>query len=150
MIGCVLYWGWGDRLSTCQVPWLRQQQPRVLRRKRDCTLALFLTTSTGTSATSPCTSEEEGLHLRPSAQQRRVPRRRKDCTSGPPPHTNGEHIGGGGTGLLLTTTVSTLCSPGRAYVKFTVPEVVESSIAKPSESHFLFFGVPENVFLRQA
>ena len=50
------------QLSAPQVPWLRQRQPRLPRRKRDCTLALFFTTSASTSATSLCASEEEGLH----------------------------------------------------------------------------------------
>ena len=42
---CHSHWGWRDRLSTPQVWRLRQRRPRVLRRKRDCTLALFLTFS---------------------------------------------------------------------------------------------------------
>ena len=47
---------------------------------RDCALAVFFTTSTGTSTTSQCTSEEEGLH------------------SGLPSHNVGEYFGGEGTG----------------------------------------------------
>ena len=94
-VGCVFPWGWRDRLSTPQVQRLPLRRPRLSRRKRDCTLALFFTTSASTSATSLCTSEEEGLHtaLPPrnvghvlrrkrdkpsSSQSQREPRRRRD------------------------------------------------------------------------
>ena len=77
-----------------QVPWLHQRQPRVLRRKRDCTLALLLTTSTG--ATSPCTSEEEGLHSGPPPHN--VGEYLGGRGTGPPPHNVGDYLGGGGTG----------------------------------------------------
>ena len=85
------------QLSAPQVPWLRQRQPRVLRRKRDCTL--------------PSSSQLPRVHLR----RRCVLRRRKDCTQAflfttsactseeegkaLLPHKIGEFLGGGGTGL---------------------------------------------------
>ena len=49
VVACVLgvsghsHWGWGDRLSTPQVQRLLLHEPWLLRRKRDCTPALFLT-----------------------------------------------------------------------------------------------------------
>ena len=77
-------------LPSSQLPWFHQRQPRVPRRKRDCTLALFFTTSTGTSATSPCTSEEEGLHLRPLPRDAGVYFGRGG--TGPPPHDKSEYF----------------------------------------------------------
>ena len=74
--------GVGERLPTPQVLRLRHRRPRVPRRKRDCTPALFLTWVRGTSATSLCTSVEEGLHLWPSStHRRRVPRRERERPS---------------------------------------------------------------------
>ena len=58
----VCFIGVEKQLSAPQVPWLRLRQPRVLRRKRDCTL--------------PSSSQ-----LPRELQRRRcVRRRRKDCT----------------------------------------------------------------------
>ena len=74
----VSHWGWGDRLSTPQVQRLLLHEPWLHRRKKDCTPALFLTSSVSTSAISLCTSEEEGL--------------------APSPHNAGKYFGGGGTG----------------------------------------------------
>ena len=48
-------------LPPLQVQRLRQRRPRVLRRKRDCRPALFLTSSATSSAMSLSSSEEEGL-----------------------------------------------------------------------------------------
>ena len=57
------------------VPWLH-------RRKRDCTPALFLTSSVCTSALTLRTTEEEGLAPHPSSSQcRGVLRRRRDWLS---------------------------------------------------------------------
>ena len=70
--------GWGERLSTPQVLWLRQRRPCVLRRKKDCTPALFLTSSATSSSMSLCSSEE-GLAPLPSSSRRQgVLRRRRD------------------------------------------------------------------------
>ena len=53
--------GWGERLSTPQVQRLLLHVPWLHRTKRDCTRALFLTSSVCTSTLSPCFSEEERL-----------------------------------------------------------------------------------------
>ena len=95
-VGCVFPWGWRDRLSTPQVQRLPLRRPRLPRRKRDCTPALFLTTSVSSSASTLRTSEEEGLaHSLP-------PHNGEEFSGGggigPPPHKSGEYIGGGGTG----------------------------------------------------
>ena len=58
----VCYTWVGRQLSTPQVPWLHQRQPRELWRKRDCTLH--------------SSSQLQRVHLR----RRCVLRRRKDCT----------------------------------------------------------------------
>ena len=64
-IGCALvvcFPGGGETGSPpLQVQRLPLRRPRLPRRKRDCTLVLFLTSSASTSATSLCTSEEEGV-----------------------------------------------------------------------------------------
>ena len=78
---CWLYvhLGWGDRLSTPQVQRLLLHEPWLLRRKRDCTPALFLTSSVCSPAMSLRSSEEEGLAPLPSSSQcRGVLRRRRD------------------------------------------------------------------------
>ena len=69
--GCWLcdHLGWGDRLSTPRAHRRLLRQPRLLRRKRDCTPALFLTSSLCTPALSLCSSEEEGLAPLPSSSQ---------------------------------------------------------------------------------
>ena len=72
--------GVGRQALHPQVPWLHQRQSRVLWMERDCTLTLSLTASMSTSASSPCSSEEEGLHLTPL------------------PRIAGRYFGGGGTG----------------------------------------------------
>ena len=82
--GCCLcgHLGWGDRLSTPQVLRLLLHVPRLLRRKRDCTPALFLTSSVCSPAISLRSSEEEGLAPLPSSSQcRGVLRRRRDRPS---------------------------------------------------------------------
>ena len=79
--GCCLcgHLRWGDRLSTPQVLRLLLHEPRLLRRKRDCTPALFFTSSVCSPAISLCSSEEEGLAPLPSSSQcRGVLRRRRD------------------------------------------------------------------------
>ena len=86
------HWWWGERLSTAQVQRLRPRRPRVLRRKRDCTPALFLTFSRWPSTMSPGTSEEEGLA--PSPFLLTVPA-----------STSEEE----GQGFLLATSVCTSC-----------------------------------------
>ena len=108
----VCFTGVERQLSTPQVPWLHQRQPRVLRRKRDCTLP----SSASTSSTSLCTSEEEGLHtgLTPhnvgmylgGRGTGHLPHKIGEFFgggggTGPPPHNVGLYFGGGGTGLLL-------------------------------------------------
>ena len=92
-----------------QVPWLHQRQSPVLQKERDRTLTLFLTSSASTSATSPRSSEEEGLHFRPSSsQQQWLPRRKRELhltlvrrnasgyfgggATGSPPHTSGVYF----------------------------------------------------------
>ena len=73
--------GWGDSLSTPQVQRLPLHEPWLLRTNRDCTPALFLTSSVCTSM-SLCSSEEEGLAPLPSSSQcRGVLRRRRDRPS---------------------------------------------------------------------
>ena len=82
--------GWGDRLSTPQVQRLLLHIPWLLRRKRDCTPALFLTISVCTSTLS-CSSEEEGL------AHSLLPHNGEEFTggggTGPPSHISGEYIG---------------------------------------------------------
>ena len=74
--------GWGDRLSTPHVQRLLLHEPWLLRRKRDCTPDLFLTSSVCASTMSLCSSEEEGLAPLPSSSQcRGVLRRRRDRPS---------------------------------------------------------------------
>ena len=74
--------GWGDRLSTPQDQRLLLLEPWLLRRKRDCTPALFLASSACTSSSSLCSSEEEGLAPLPSSSQcRGVLRRTRDRSS---------------------------------------------------------------------
>ena len=84
-VGCVfsgIPLGVGERLSTPQVQRLHLLVPWLLRRKRDCTPALFLTSSVCTSALSPCSTEEEGLAPLPSSSHcRGVLRRRRDRPS---------------------------------------------------------------------
>ena len=81
-LSCHSHWRWRDRLSTSQVRRLLLPEPRLLRRKRDCT--------------PPSSS-----HVRGALQRRRcVLRWRKDCTSGLPPHTAGLYLGGRGAALL--------------------------------------------------
>ena len=87
---CVFPWGWRERLSTHQVQRLPLRRPRLHWRKRDCTLALFSTTSASTSATSLCTSEEEGLHTLP-------------------PHNDGVYFGGRETGSRPHTDECFMC-----------------------------------------
>ena len=68
-----------------QVPWLHQRQPRVLRRKRDCTL--------------PSSLQLPRVHLR----RRCVLQRREEGLCATPAITSEEE----GQALLLTTAVST-------------------------------------------
>ena len=86
--GCEFYGnptGGGEKRSPPpQVQRLLLHVPWLHRRKRDCTPALFLTSSVGTSAKSLCTSEEEGLA--PSPFLLTLSRR------GPPPHNAGEYF----------------------------------------------------------
>ena len=90
IVSCTTHLGWGDRLSTPQVQRLLLLLVRWLhRRKRDCTPALFLTSSVCTSSLSPC-SEEEGLAPLPSG----------GGGIGPSPRTAGLYLGGRRTGLL--------------------------------------------------
>ena len=79
-----------------QVQRLLLRWPRLLRRKRDCTPALFLTSSATTSAMSLCTSEEEGLHT--GLPPHNVGVFLGGRGIGPLPHNVGEYFGGGGTG----------------------------------------------------
>ena len=75
--------------STPQVPWLHQQQPRVLRRKRDCTL--------------PSSSQLPRVHLR----RRCVHQRRKDCTQAFLLATSASTSEEEGQALLLTMSACT-------------------------------------------
>ena len=103
---------WGDRLSTPQVQRLLHHEPRLLRRKRDCTPALFLTSSVCTSTLSPCSSEEEGLAPLPSSSRCRGGLRR----IGPPPHTAGKFLRGavvtqmGRSGDTMICEKATFCT----------------------------------------
>ena len=78
-------------LHTPQVQRVLLHEPWLLRRKRDCTPALFLTSSVCTSAMSLCTSEEEGVAPLPSSSQcQRVLRRRRGRA--PPPRNVGKYM----------------------------------------------------------
>ena len=90
------HWGWRDRLSTSQALRLPLRQLRVLRRRRDCTLALLLTTLTCTSTTAARSSEKEGLHSGPPPRNYGV--YLGGGGTGPPPHNCGDYLAGGGTG----------------------------------------------------
>ena len=99
------------------------RRPRLPRRKRDCTLALFFTTSASTSATSLCTSEEEGLHtaLPPrnvgmyfggrgtSPLPHKVSENLGGNGTGPPPHNDGVYFGGRETGSRPHTDECFMC-----------------------------------------
>ena len=85
--GCVFFgtptWGGGEKLSTPQVRRrLQNRRPRVLRRKRDCTPALFFAYSRWPSTSSLGISGGGRIALRPSSSQcRHVPRRKRDRPS---------------------------------------------------------------------
>ena len=100
-VGCmcnVVSGGGSERLSTPQVQRLLLHVLWLHRRKRDCTPALFLTSSVCTSTLSPCSSEEEGWHL--SLPPHNVEEFYGGGGTGPPPHTAGLYLGGRRTGLL--------------------------------------------------
>ena len=78
---------------------LRQRRPRVLRRKRDCTPALFLTLLRWPSTSSPGTLEEDGLAPSPFLLTMLV--------------TTSEEKG---QGLLLTTSACTSEEEGQAFL----------------------------------
>ena len=101
------HWEWGDRLSTSQVLRLLLHEPWLHRRKRDCTPALFLTCSVSTSATSLCTSEEEGLHT--ALPPRNVGMYFGGGGTSPPPHNDGVYFGGRETGSRPHTDECFMC-----------------------------------------